>query len=209
MNNPHFRKLLWMVLLSPFLSFGQGGQYSGGAVAIGMRSTANVFTADGASGLGAGGQFKIGISKRVNTQWFLDYISSRIEETGYRKDYHIGWSVQFGLGGEGFGEAGKVRPYILAGQCFDLTKVGIQNNTESPLIFSAAAQAGAGISWFPVSPLELTLQGQWMAHLTKDVHIDWDAPTGPQIHEEKGANFEGHLLFTLAANLYFADLVKK
>lgn len=195
-------------LLLSATAMGQGGVYSGGAFALGMRSTANVFTADEARGLGTGGQFKIGVTKHINTEWFADLIESRIRETGYRRDYHIGWSVQFALGGEGFGEVGKVRPYILGGQCFDLTQIGIREVTESDPIFSAAAQLGAGASFFPIDPLELTFQGQWMAHLTKDAHIEWDGPSGPGIHVEDGINFEGHLLLTLAANFYFADFKK-
>lgn len=198
---------LWLLLCAG--AWAQGGSYSPGAFALGIRTTANVFTADGARGLGSGGQFKIGVTKQINTQWFADVIQSRVNEIGFRKDYHIGWSVQFGFLGEGFGEVGKLRPYFMGGQCFDLTQLGLQNITETEPLFSAAAHLGTGVSFFPVSSLEMNLQGQWMAHLTGDAHFEWDGPNAPYIHVEKGANLEGHVLITLAANYYFADFKQK
>lgn len=191
----------------------QAGGYSGGAFALGIRSTANKFLDDHVNlGIGAGGQFKFGISDRVNTEWFADYINSSIGDYGFRRDYHIGWSVQFAMNKEGFGRVGKITPYILGGQCFDLTTVGIRTKENVGPIFSAAAQIGAGGSWFVTEPFEITLQAQYMMHISKDVHIEgsgdtwWTDP--PEVHVENGANFLGHLLFTLSANYYFLDFSK-
>lgn len=184
--------------------------YSGGALALGMRSTMNIFPDDGAMGFGSGGQFKIGVSKRVNTEWFADIIHSSKNDYYYRNDYHIGWSVQFALAKKGFAE-NRFTPYVLAGQCFDLTRATLDlgpfaKTTEKA--GSAACQVGTGVSAFLNDRLETTLQAQYMLHLTRDVHLEEPEGLLPQLHSEKGVDFAGHALFTLSLNYYFADLKK-
>ncbi len=44
---------------------------------LGMRSTISGFSNDG-WGIGTGGQFRIQLSNRVNTDWFADYITINI-----------------------------------------------------------------------------------------------------------------------------------
>lgn len=183
--------------------------YSGGAFALGMRSTLNIFPADGAVGFGSGGQFKIGVSRRVNTEFFADLIHSSRDNYFYRKDYHIGWSVQFALPRDGFGVK-KFTPYVLAGQCFDYTNANVTwpGPNDHAEAFSAAAQTGLGLSHFFGERLEGTLQAQYMIHLTRDIHLEDEGVIEPQIHSEKGADFAGHALFTLSLNYYFLDFKK-
>ena len=200
--------LMMAVLLLAFIGAkAQTYDYRGGAFSLGVRTTGNVFLDDGMRGLGAGGLFKIGVSKRVNTEWFFDYITSRGEGTAFRKDYHIGWSVQFAFPKDGFNSQ-RFTPYILGGQCFDLTKVGHYDWISSPLVFSGAAQIGLGLSAFVGRRMELNLQAQYMAHLGKDVHIDEDpfSPTGYHIH--KGFDFKGHILTNFSMNFYLFHLWK-
>ena len=196
--------LLGLVLLGTGV-WGQGFDYRTGAFALGLRTTGNYFLDNEMQGLGAGGQFKVGFTPRVNTEWFLDYIQSRGEHGAYRQDYHIGWSVLFGLSKEGFGSKG-VTPYVLGGQCFDLTRAGFTNGGRSPLVFSAAVQAGAGVSAFISPRLELNLQAQYMVHLRKDLHVEYDATTGGHFHIHRGLNFKGHLLMNLSMNFYLFHL---
>jgi hypothetical protein len=204
------RNLLFLLLL-PILLVTQAqaqSYYSGGAFALGMRSTFNVFPDDGAMGFGSGGQFKIGVTPRVNTEWFADIIHSSKDQMYYRNDYHIGWSVQFALAKEGFG-AQRFTPYVLAGQCFDLTQAYLDLDTlplQTEKAGSAACQAGAGISAFLNDRLEATLQAQYMLHLTKDVHLEEEEGALPFLHTEKGVDFAGHALFTLSMNYYLFDL---
>jgi hypothetical protein len=183
----------------------------GGRFGVGMRNTVNLWNENKMVGLGAGGQFKLAFSPRVNTDFFADIITSRGEALTYRKDYHIGWGVQFALPKSGFGSH-RIVPYLMAGQCFDLTKVGFQMNTESPLIFSAAVQGGGGISSFVHRSVELNLQLQYMMHLTQHVDLTYEIvqgqlETGYEI--EKGASAEGHLLATFSMTFYFLQLWKK
>lgn len=179
----------------------------GGRLGMGVRTTLNVFESY-KPGLGAGAQWKLSLNKRINTQWFLDYIASREGENVFRKDYHVGWSVQFALLKNGF-RGNKVSPYLMAGHCFDLTKVGIADQETSPLVFTSAAQAGAGVSSFVTDNLELTLQTQYMIHLGKDVHVESEthgSEVHQHIHIDKHPGLEGHLLTTFAVNYYFLQI---
>ena len=161
-------------------------------------------------GLGAGSQWKLSISPRINTQWFLDLISSNDGDQVYRKDLHIGWAVQFALNKNGF-RSNKVTPYFTAGHCFDWTKVGIKDLVESPRVFTSAVQTGLGLSYFPHPKVELNLQSQYMIHLGKHVHVVEDSghDHGPHGVAVEKTGIEGHLLSTISMNFYFAQLWKK
>jgi hypothetical protein len=198
--------LLLGILLAHTAWSQQAPGYRAGSFGLGIRTTGNYFLDNDLFGLGAGGQFKIGFSPRVNTEWFLDYIQSSNQNNGFRRDYHIGWSVQFALPKDGFGSR-RVTPYVLGGQCFDLTEVGYSGHFKSPLIFSAAAQVGAGISTFIQPRLELNVQAQYMVHLSKDVHLEeHPEENGYHYHIEPGLNFQGHLLLNASLNFYFLQL---
>ncbi len=189
-----------------------------GSAGIGMRTTNSVFIGDNAAGVGAGGQMKILFAHRVNSEWFADYMNSSAGNNGYRKDTHIGWSVQFAVNKGGY-QTRKPIPFVEAGQCFDWTKVGFIPivNTEAPAelpyvtnpIFSVATQAGAGVSWFPISRLELTAEAQYMVHLTKDVHLEFDNNNAYRINQTKGANFQGHILGTISVSWYLIQPQKR
>lgn len=179
-----------------------------GRFGLGMRNAANLWGDNQMLGIGAGGQFKLAFSPRVNTDFFADLIDSKGEKGSFRKDYHIGWAVQFGLFKGGFGSR-KFVPYIMAGQCFDLTKVGVVYQTASPLVFSAAVQGGVGVSSFVHRNVELNLQLQYMMHMTQHVHLDWDELGVASYEIDKGASTEGHLLTTFSMTFYFLNLWKR
>jgi hypothetical protein len=203
----HQRLLVFLLAVSlAVCAWGQAAAgYRGGSFGLGVRTTGNYFLDNDMAGLGAGGQFKVGFGPRVNTEWFLDYIQSNGQDDAFRRDYHIGWSVQFALREAGFGSKG-LTPYLLGGQCFDLTEVGYTGVLKSPLIFSAAAQVGAGLSTFLQPRLELNLQTQYMVHLSKDVHVANTPDEGKHYHIERGLNFKGHLLLNASLNFYFLQL---
>ena len=193
--------LLFLTITFSHLS-AQERVYGGGSFGLGIRSTFNYFLEDGMTGLGAGGQWKLGFTDRVNTEWFFDYITSHSDELGAaRDDYHIGWSVQFAFKKDGFGGTG-LTPYVLGGQCFDLTRVETATD-RTPLNFSAAVQAGLGASWFVHPRVEFTGQAQYMVHLGKDVHAETDDHGHSHIHESNGFSFLGHGLLTFSCNVYF------
>ena len=209
--HPEWRRPILLLLFVPLFLLPRlhaQSYYSGGTFALGMRSTFNIFPDDGAMGFGSGGQFKIGVSPRVNTEWFADIIHSSKDDHYYRNDYHIGWSVQFALAKDGFG-AQRFTPYVLAGQCFDLTQAHLALDSvplQTEQAGSAACQVGAGMSAFLNDRLEATLQAQYMLHLTRDVHLEEEAGALPVLHSEKGVDFAGHALFTLSMNYYLFDL---
>ena len=189
-----------------------------GSAGLGIRTTNSVFIGDNAAGVGAGGQMKILFAHRVNSEWFADYMNSSAGNNGYRKDTHIGWSVQFAVNKGGY-QTRKPIPFVEAGQCFDWTKVGFIPiiNYEAPAelpyetnpIFSVATQAGAGVSWFPISRLELTAEAQYMVHLTKDVHLEYKYNNAYRINQSKGASFQGHILGTISVSWYLIQPQKR
>lgn len=174
----------------------------GGIVSLGGRTTISTFD-QGNTGLGLGGQFRIQLADKVNTDWFFDYITGDVGDFANRTDYHIGWSVLFypmkktDL---------KVRPYILAGHCFDYTKI-VDNRNSSNFMerWSSAVQGGAGVHFNMTDRLDLSVVGQYMVHLGTDVHADLHDGI-VEFHEEKGASLEGHLLFHVGINYKIADL---
>ena len=68
-----------------------------GLFSLGARTTISTFNHGefGNSGFGIGGQYRIQLADRVNTDWFLDYITGNMEDLAFRTDYHFGWSVLF------------------------------------------------------------------------------------------------------------------
>jgi len=166
------------------------------------------------TGTGVGGQFRLRFSDAVNTDWFFDYITSDILNYAYRTDYHIGWSVLFYPINQldYFRQEGefkpKFRPYILAGHCFDYSR--IQSKADATVYgerWSSAVQAGLG-SHLELSPkFDISLTGQYMIHLGNHIETDYDFTTGVlSFKEDKGASLAGHLLITLSLNYKIAKL---
>lgn len=216
---------LLLLLLGPCFLFAQDKPSretitQKGRFGFGIRGSYNFFPEKNSfRGWGTGGNFKLGVSKKVNTEFFMDFINSDDGRSGYRHDHHVGWSVQISPFGN-FGE-GTVRPYLLAGQCFDLTQVGIHPTRgwsayypaqKTPYVFSAAVQMGLGLSAFIHKNMELTFQAQYMIHLGKDVHIDYSPMAvdgAPVLEIEKETKPDGHIILSMTANYYFLRLWKK
>lgn len=169
-----------------------------GLFSLGLRVTLSSFDGEG-TGPGAGGQFRIQLSDRVNTDWYADYIeiSSKDVKSIY---YHIGWSVLF----YPFPQQEYPRlfqPYILAGHCFDYNQKSlVKQPAVSKSRWGSAVQAGLG-THFNLSPkLDISLTSQYMLHLTKELEAlegDNDILT---IKESSDNGLEGHLLTTLSIN---------
>ncbi|MGL5888691.1 MAG: hypothetical protein ACRC3B_02330 [Bacteroidia bacterium] len=197
----------------------------GGKFMLGIRTTSSLFTQAGDPGFGVGGQFRIRLSKRINTEWFADYINTDIGGIGNRTDRHIGWSVMFYLrepevfaatpGGQIDVKKPsyyrRFTPYLLAGHCFDYTWI---RTTTAPIYqqsdrWSSAIQAGAGIHMNFGRYTDLSFNAQYMMHLGDDVHAHIEEVNGVKalhIEEHQGFSAEGHLLLTLSCNFRIADL---
>jgi opacity protein-like surface antigen len=193
-----------------------------GHLSLGMRSTVSLFGSTGSTGIGYGGQFRLRLGQKLNTEWFADYIRTDLNGLGTRNDGHIGWSVMF-YPLNPSAETGKLNPYILAGHCFDYTKVSSnlfydskQNTytTSSRHRLSSAMQMGVGTSYNISKNADISLSVQYMTHLGNDIHTkvipDTDG-TGKKLvidDDEKTLILEGHLFCTLSLNIRIADLWK-
>lgn len=192
-----------------------------GMVSLGVRSTLSTFGHNGENGKGFGGQMRIRFAKRVNTEWFADYINNDVKNVAKRTDAHIGWSVLF-YPGNTTQEKGRFVPYLLAGHCFDYTQFQAyeqhahDNHThdagETPKKidrWSSAVQAGAGIHYFISNRLDASFTTQYMSHLGNDIEVNTHqhSPNNPVAFKHKhGGSLEGHLLFTLSINIKLIDV---
>lgn len=203
-------KYIILFLLLPFIVFAQEiplKKNSSGIFSLGVRNTVSMFN-DGESdnrGLGAGGQFRVQLAERVNTDWFFDYINGNISDFASRDDYHIGWSVlYYVLNPE---KTKKVKPYLLAGHCFDYSRQrAIVYPISSSKRWSSAVQGGIGshINLTPRFDLSGTLQ--YMLHIGTSIHANKDTYGVVYFTKEKGLSSEGHLLLTFSLNYKIVDL---
>ncbi len=177
-----------------------------GTVSVGGRSSFGFFN-DGSwssSGSGVGGQVRVRLAPRVNTDWFYDYLTAPIGDFAHRQDQHIGWSVLFYLR-----EPGEmpqfIQPYVLAGHCFDYTKqqanADLANFAER---WSSAVQAGLGTHINITDRTDVSVEGQYMIHLGTDVHAHEENGV-VEFHKENGASLEGHLLLHISFNYKLFD----
>jgi hypothetical protein len=175
-----------------------------GVFSLGGRSTISLFNdvASSSYGTGLGGQFRLQFADRINSDWFFDYLTSDIGNQVSRTDYHIGWSVMV----YPIREVWLIKPYLIAGHCFDYTNMK-ENNDRSNFAerWSSAVQGGIGTHIRLSERLDFSLTGQYMMHLGNHLHPEF---SGNQVffHTEKGASLEGHLLTTLSINYKIGKL---
>jgi hypothetical protein len=205
-----FRSIIVAVmLLCGFSAFSQKDS-TAGQFSLGMRSTISSFTDAGSVGIGAGGQFWIRVTKHMNTEWYADYITTNIQNLGYRNDGHIGWSVIFYTDKDPL-MVHKITPFFLAGQCFDYTKVYSDYlNTDAERWSAAAAQGGLGITYKITKQFDFSAIVQYMMHL--GTHIDSEILTDDygikylSITHDPGASLDGHLLINFSVNYMLGRL---
>jgi hypothetical protein len=202
------RCVIWFVILSSY-SFAQelplkGGR--GGILAFGQRTTLSAFNGDQERpAVGLGGQFRLQLSDRVNTEWFLDYLPVTNEFTR-RNDLHIGWSVMFYLLNN---PAPKVQPYIVAGHCFDRTlQTELADRSNHIERWSSAVQGGLGVHFNLTPRFDVSLSSQYMIHLGTDIHSHVEEDGRVAFEKHKGGSLEGHLLTSLTLNYKLVDLWK-
>ena len=167
-------------------------------ISLGVRSTFSAFDHDGA-GLGTGGQFRIELSDRINTDWFADFITINVSDKVRSDYYHIGWSVLYYLLPDRKYPK-LLQPYIVAGHCFDYNrKTAIADQTITKSRLGSAVQAGLGTHFNLSDKFDISLTCQYMIHLTKQLEADID---GNQvvIVEHPANSLEGHLLATASLN---------
>ncbi len=202
---------LLLVLIMPVLpAFSQHDfikKTRGGVFSLGNRTTLSTFN-DGKSGnrgMGAGGQFRLQLSNRLNTEWFADYLTGNEGTLANRVDAHIGWSVMYYLAAPK-DKLPLFQPYILAGHCFDYAhleeNLNKQNYAER---WSSAVQAGTGMHYNLSQRFDLSATIQYMIHLGTDIHAEQQDAVVTFV-KETGLSLEGHLLFNLSLNYKIIDL---
>ena len=192
-------------------SYGQ----KAGELQLGLRSTTSLFSHDSEFGTGVGGQFRLRLFDRMNTEWFADYITSDIGGLAKRTDGHIGWSVMF------YPMPVKerlIQPYILMGHCFDYTRIEIFEGGYMQERWSSAFQTGLGTHFNLSDRTDLSLSAQYMGHIGKDLHVE-PAHGNSTSHshgdelvitsDPSTKSLEGHLLLTVSFNIKIAQLWSK
>lgn len=166
---------------------------------LGMRSTASIFSQDGA-GIGVGGQFRIQFNPRLNSDWFADYITINVQNKVKSEYAHIGWSILF-YPFTNMLYPKIIQPYILAGHCFDFNKkTSITEPSQYKERWGSAVQAGIGSHINITERLDITLMTQYMIHLTSEIDFEETAPDKIIFHQHSQNTLEGHFLFTTSIN---------
>ena len=198
-------------ILSLFVSsllFAQQKEKSSiGTYSLGTRNTVSAFNHDAAIGLGIGGQFRVQLGQKLNSEWFLDYITSETDVTK-RNDYHIGWSLMFySKNNNSFNKT--LQPYLLVGHCFDYSKVFEKNNiSNSANRLSMATQAGIGTHINFSNKFDCSISSQYMLHFGKEISTNIQG-SKVFIYKNDYSSVEGHLLFTLSFNYKLGKLWNK
>lgn len=200
---------LTLIIILPSIGYSQPlkiKKNQSGIVGFGIRSTISTFNGGdfGNNGYGVGGQLRLQIVDLINTEWFFDYLSANVGDFASRRDYHVGVSIM-----SYFTNKPKpiIKPYIVAGYCFDYTQLMANNDPNNNADkFSFAVQAGAGFHLNLSERLDLSFVSQYMIHLGEDIHAHRHTDGFIEFEKEKGTGLEGHLLFHIGVNYKIADL---
>lgn len=176
---------------------------------LGGRSTISGFSHDG-WGIGTGGQFRVEFSKRVNTDWFADYIVVQNNPEIKSEYYHIGWSVLFYPFEKWRFPEYRFQPFVLAGHCFDYNKKSVVSVPSVSIDrWGSAVQGGLGTHFHINERTDLTLMTQYMIHLTEEVDLHKHEDGKYEPHKHSHGKLEGHLLITLSMNYKIFRLWKR
>lgn len=167
-------------------------------VSLGTRNTLSAFNSDAGLGKGIGGQFRVQLGKRLNTEWFLDYINSKTTFTA-RNDYHVGWSLMFYFKNN-YDFTKILQPYLVVGHCFDKTQVfELANRDNQASRWSMATQGGIGTHINITPKFDCSLSCQYMLHFGKDIESDFDDGK-LVIQKADHTGMDGHMLATISFN---------
>ncbi len=203
--------LLMLMLLSSPITYAGKWEFTkdpgSGTFSLGTRNAISLFNdiPGETPGVGIGGQLRVQFSDRINTEWFLDYLTSNVGSSGIRNDYHVGWSLMYYLSKNG-GFENFLKPYLIAGHCFDKTELFSRHDKSTRKSrLSMATQAGLG-NHFNITPqLDFTISTQYMLHFGKELHAHEEEGKFI-VEEETHTKPGGHLLTVLSINYKFAKL---
>lgn len=206
----HMKRVICIfVLLLPLMGFSQVGKL--GRVSLGVRSTLSLFNHGQVkdAGYGMGGHFRVQLTKRVNTEWFADYLTNNSGNTGFRQDGHIGWSVMYYLLDPNDFQR-KFTPYMVAGHCFDYSKLTVRPDGSSNILvalpqtgtrWTSAVQTGLGMHYNFTPKFDVSFAAQYMFHFGHDLEIEEVPYRQVVIEDHDQHGIEGHLLVSLSANI--------
>lgn len=205
------KAFILVFMLSSSIAFAKNPDYrndsGSGTFSLGTRNTLSLFShiENETPGIGIGGQFRLQFSDKINTEWYLDYIPSSIGKMGIRNDYHIGWSVMYYFDNTaGFEKF--VKPYLIAGHCFDYTEISSTNkNIDGKDRLSMATQAGLGTHFNITKQFDFSLSAQYMLHFGKEIDA-YEREGEFFIEKADHSHVSGHLLSVLSVNYKFAKL---
>lgn len=176
-----------------------------GIFSLGARSSYSLVS-DGKwqkPAFGTGGQFRIQFSDRINTDWFIDYLTADLADYAWRQDIHIGWSVIYYLSKK---QDRFIQPYILAGHCFESLKFTDNiNRNNFANRWSASIQGGAGLQFNISERFDISFVTQYMMHLgTKITASNTEGIT--TFTKGSGSGIHDHILIHISLNYKIADL---
>lgn len=194
-----------------------------GEVELGIRSTLSLFDEEFNLGIGYGGQIRFRAGKRIQTEWYADYIKTKVPNFGHRETVHIGWSVLM-YPFNTISVKSSAVPYLLAGHCFDYAKLeeshtaGVVDDHEHDYVnekrLSSAVQMGLGSHFYLADNFNLSISAQYMYHIGNELTVKSGETEIESGHDHLFGNkpnvlLEGHVLVTASLNFYIADLVKR
>lgn len=178
-----------------------------GTFSLGARNTMNVFfESPDMIGQGAGGSFRIQIGERLNTEWFADYVSSKLYQRAERFDKHIGWNVMYYLlDTKSFQRP--FTPFLAAGHCFDYTGIRL-NGADQPTVgkWTSAVQMSFGTHYNINPRFDITLSSLYDLHLGREVEVELTPENKVDIESHRNAGWEGHVMLILSVNYKIAQL---
>ena len=192
--------LLWLSVTTLFAQDDKTNEVNlAGTFSLGTRNTFSMLNNDHVIGKGIGGQIRLQMSDRINTEWFLDYITSHNKTYTSRNDYDFGWSIMYYPGKEIHFDK-LLQPFILAGHCFSYSKVTEQDNTVNYADrWTMAAHAGLGTHINITPRFDCSLSARYMLYFGKDIETTTENDK-VIIEKEKFTTPYGHLLFSVSVN---------
>ncbi len=206
------RRILFLVLIiSGSTIFAQQDRHNhqSGYFSVTQRVSASLWSLNQwrLSGLGKGTAFRLQISKRLNTEWYADYIKTEFKGRAFRWDRHLTNSVMFYFRSLDTLKY-KFHPFVSASVfCLDFTHVEEVGTGKSLQRFSFSQQFGLGAHYFITERADISLYAQYYNHLGNDIHIE-ELPDGSlhiEEHRER-ISLEGHMFVVFSVGYRIADL---
>ncbi len=163
------------------------------------------------NGLGKGTALRLQFSKRLNSEWYGDFIRTQYKGKVIRWDRHLTNCLMYYFRKlDTFKH--KFHPFISASVfCLDITNVEIVGQggqrSQSMGRFSFSQQFGAGTHFFLTERCDLSVYAQYYNHLGNDIHVDIHDDGSFGLHAEKNRiSLEGHMFFVFSVGYRMGDL---